>query len=557
MVTVPKARNTVQPGALPGVRVDTNQPLSTFGGGSAAAQTTETAKSLNNQVSSDVMDVVIKQKQNADDVRIQDADLEASRAQTDIQTKATQMLGKDALGASDFVEEEWKKRSGTIREGLSNDAQRQSFDKIQKVRSADLYRITQQHTAVETRKYDDATTEAYLNNTMNTAAVNYLDSQPGGQVDQNIFLQEQAVRKYGARYGISDDTLNSKISDVKSKTYTAVINQMLANKQDQMADEYYKSKKDFIAADDRTKLETAIEQGIMLGEGQRQADDIFSKNSGNRNAAFERASKIKDPELRKQTEGELERMFTRQSQAERADNQKSYQLASQLVEKNETPPANITVNLTADQRKSLASRQKQINAGVQPNTDWDSYYKLKTMAAENKNQFARENLMEYRHILADAEFKDLTNLQSSLARNDAAAQSSLNGFRTSKQIVDDTLVSAGINVDSKRPSDQRRIAQFRRMIDENIQIIQGQTRKEAGPEDVQRIADNLLINTIVKHGGFMGLDKEKKVFELEYKDIPTKERMVIIGEMKKRGKIPSERTVLEYYRRGIEFKRGR
>lgn len=556
MVQVPMSRDTsVRQEALPGVRVDTTEPLAAFGGGEALTRTQEAVRGINK----DAMTFALQEKQNADDIRVQDADLQASIAQTDIQTKAKNMLGKDALNAPDYVEQEWKKRTDKIREGLSDENQKRAFDKIHAVRYADLYNFTQNHVSVEGKKYDGELTDAYLKNAQNVAATNYQDVAPGGQIEQSIFLQEQALRKYGDRNGIPKELLDNKIATTTSATHSAVIDQMLANKNDQLASNYYKEKKANILPEDRIKLEKAIEAGALLGEGQRAADEIFAKHSDNRNAAFDYVkNKIKDPELRKQTESQLESMFTRQSQAIRADNYKNYQLASQLVEQNQTPPANLTVGLTAEQNAALKRRQKQVNAGEQPNTDWTVYYNLKNMAADKKNDFMNENLLEYRHVLADQEFKDLTNLQGQLKKNDSTAQVQLNGFRTTTQVINDTMMSAGINVKSKRPEDQKKVSAFRRQVDEHVQILQEQTGKKARSEDVQKIADNLLITAINKRPGIMGIfDREKKVFEIQYKDVPTTDRTAIMRELKKRGRPITERAVLEYYLKGIEFRKGR
>lgn len=557
MPTVPVVRdNSVRQEGFPSVRLDGNAPLSAFGGGSAVEKTSDAARNLNDTITKQAIDIANKQKQNADEVRIQDADLQLSKAQTDIQLKAKQMYGKDAMGAPDYVSDNWKKTTDNLRAGLSNDQQRMAFDKIVAVRSADIYKSTQEHVASETKKYDTETTDAYLVNARNVAAINYNDTAPDGQIQQSIFLQEQAIRKYAGRYGIPEELAKQKIAEATSKTHTAVIDQMLSNHLDMDADQYYKDNKDAILPNDREKVSKAIEQGNLLGEGQRKADEIFAKYSGDRNAAFTYVKNhIKDPKLREQTENQMEAMFVRQGQSERAANTKNYQLASQLVEQNQPVPANIRVNLNATQQQALDRRAKQVNAGVQPNTDWTTYYNLKTMAAEHKNDFVHENLLEYRHELADGEFKDLVNLQGQLAKNDATAQVSLNGFRTSNQVVNDTLASAGINVKSKNPKEQAKIANFRRMVDENIQILQDQTNKKAKSEDVQKIADSLMINTVVKGGGWFGTDAKKRTFELEYKDIPAWEKSKIELALRRRGKMPSERSVLDLYIKGLEYKR--
>lgn len=544
-------QNTVRDTALPGVRVDTTQSESAFGGGRAAEQVNAAAHGLNE----DTQKFILKKREEADDLVVQEADLNASKAQTDIQVKVSQMQGKDSLEAPDYADTEWKKQSDAIREGLSTENQRQRFDKIRAARYADIYRATQVHVATETQKYDTAMTEAYLENSKNEAANNYLDIGPDGRVQTSLIQQEAALRKFADRHGIPDELVKKQIEKSKSDTLKGVVEQMLNNNNDTMADAYYKQIKDQILPDDREKLDQAIEKSVLLGNAQREADKVFGKYANNRNAAFEFVkNKIKDDNLRKETENQLDRMFTRKSLGDRQENQKTYQIASQMVEKNQEPPSTLRIGMTAEQNAALDRRLKQVNAGIQPNTDWSKYYELKTLAASDKNSFIKENLMEYRHILADAEFKDLTNLQGQMSKNDPNADVHLNGYRTSTQIVSDTLMSAGVNTRSKNTKDMQKVATFRRMVDENVQILQEQTGKKAKPEDVQKIADNLLINTIVKGGGWFGMDAKKKIFEIQYKDVPQQDRADITRELRKRNRPVTEQAILQYYLKAAELR---
>lgn len=546
MPTVPVSRQTtVRDQALPGVRVNTNQPLSAFGGGELADAPANVARGMTKEA----MDFAIQRQMNADDLRVQDADLEASKAQSDIQVKIKEMVGKDAFAAPDYLDEEWKKRTEVISKGLANDRQRRHFDRIKNVRYNDMYKSTNEHVSVEGKRYDAASTDAYIKNSQSVAAINYTDTSEGGQIEQSLFLQEQAIRKFGDRNGVPEEIINQKISEARSETHVAVLNQMISNDEDLLANEYFKNNKEHINSEARKQIKEVVEKSSLQGEGQRTADEVFLKYKDNRNQAYDYVKeKIKDPELRKQTENELEKLFTRQSISKRETNYKNYQLASQMVEQNQRPPANITSELTAEQQSALNRRLKQVNAGVEPNTDWTEYYNLKNMAAENKNEFIKQNLLEYRHMMADAEFKELSDTQAQLMKNDVNAQKNLNGFRSATQIVNDTLTTAGINIRSRNSKDQKMIAQFKRMVDENLQIIQDQTGKKPKSEDVQKVVDNLLIQDISTKGMF---GKGKRVFELQYKDIPEADRVSIHREMRRRGIQATEQNVLDIYTKGV------
>lgn len=548
MPTVPLVRdNSVQEQALPGARVNTSAPIAAFGGGDALSQTSRAAGELATGLNAQVIDFAQKQKKNADDLKTQELDLEASKAQTDLQMKIRDMRGKDAFGAPDVMDKEWKKTSDAILSKATNKEQKDSLSRILSVRSADLYKSVNDHVSTEGKRYDDELTISYIKNAQINAANNYQDIGEGGQVDQSLFQQEQALRKYADRNGMPEELIKEKIAKASSETHSSVIEQMLLNNNDLLASQYYKDKKDSILPDDRVKLEKALEQSTLLGDSQREADKILSKFS-DRGQAFNEAKKQKDPELRKKIEDNLDKTFARMAQADRAEQAKNYQMASQLVEQGKPVPGTLTPLLSKSQSEYLEKRAKQIAHGIEPSTDWTTYYHLKSMAADNKSGFSKENLLEYRHLLSDTEFKDMVNLQSHLAKNDPTAVANLNGFRTSNQIVNDTLISAGINVKSKDVNEMKKVSQFKRMVDEHLSVIQEQTGKKAKSEDVQKVADRLLINTIVKGGGFLGImDAKKKAFELEYKDVPLSERNKIVSLLNSRKKPATEEAVLKTY----------
>lgn len=549
-VQVPRySPNQIDERPVSGPRVSVDAPLEAFGGGQSLQNVSNANRALNQQT----LDIVVREKQNADQVMFLDADNQLAQKENDIlynkDTGALNKRGKDTFGLHDTVNDEFTKAAAEIEKNLKNDNQRASFRRSAQSRQMNLNKQIDVHVGQERRAFDDAQTQASIANDTNDAVLNYGDPVRVAMALEN---QRAKIIDKANRNGLPDEWTKMTTDQTFSKTHSAVIDQMLADGNDLAADQYFKENKDEILSDDRVKLEKALHEGAVLGDAQRNADEIFLK-SDNRNEAFEKAKKIKDPELRKETEAQLERMFTRQSTAERQDSIRQFNLASDIVEQGSKPPANIWANLNATQRGALDARLKQVVAGVQPSTDWATYYNLKTMASEQKNEFTKENLMQYRHVLADAEFKDLANLQGQLNKNDAGAQASLNGYRTSKQIIDDTLISAGYKPNSKKPDEMRRVANFRRMVDEQVSILQDQTQKKAKSEDIQRIADNLLINRIVKHGGFLGLsDSNKRTFELSTKDvavddIPVMERAKIESFLRRRQLPITQENVIGLY----------
>lgn len=215
--------------------------------------------------------------------------------------------------------------------------------------------------------------------------------------------------------------------------------------------------------------------------------------------------------------------------------------------------------LDKSQRDALKSYAKNIAEGNQIPTDWDTYYELKTKAAnpETRKKFEREDLTKYRNKLGTAEYKELIGLQSGI--REGKKDKSLDGFRTHKQIVDDTLNSVGIDPTPKPGDKAKQVSDFRRMVDEQIQQRQEVTGKEVTNQEVQEIVDNLIVKGRVPESGFF-FDDEKRRFQLEsgekivvedVKEVPRTERQKIEDALRRRGSPVNDDTVLELYNRKL------
>ena len=264
MPTVPVSRETsVRSNPLPSARVNTSAPLSAFGGGDALTQSNNAAQNLNNDISGKALDIHIQQKAYADEVRTRAADLELSKAETDVQVMVDGMKGKNAFGAPDVMDKEWKTRADKIREGLSNDQQKAQFDKVYMARTASLYDFTKKHVASESKKYDKQLTEAYVVQAQNQAAMNYMDIGPRGKVDQSILIQEYTIKRYGKGNGVPEEVIFKSIAEAKSGTYTAVIGKMIENQQTDEAMAYLESKSDSISDEDKNLIETLQKKAVV------------------------------------------------------------------------------------------------------------------------------------------------------------------------------------------------------------------------------------------------------------------------------------------------------
>lgn len=223
--------------ALPGPRLSPGSgDAEAFGGGaSLSAVTTAGVNAADSGIK-----IAQQARQDADQVRFLDADLQLSKLQVQNELAAKQLRGKDAAGALDVVDAEWNKGVEQIMGGLSSDQQRAAVSRAAAVRRSEMNKSVQMHMMDESIKLDDSTTKDYITNSQNEAALNYNNPD---RVAQSLIQQEGAIIGYGKRRGQSDESIKKAIEESKSATHTNVIEAMLGAGDVEAADKYYKEHK--------------------------------------------------------------------------------------------------------------------------------------------------------------------------------------------------------------------------------------------------------------------------------------------------------------------------
>lgn len=143
--------------------------------------------------------VYTRQVREANTTAFIEADEQMSTAQTELQVRISEMKGKDAMGAPDFLQAEWKKARDGIEKGLTNDQQRLAFDRAANTRYGQLDRITQFHVSAEKEHYQDGATTAHLNASLDEARLNASDPE---SVEMAKARQEGVTKDWAIRKGL-------------------------------------------------------------------------------------------------------------------------------------------------------------------------------------------------------------------------------------------------------------------------------------------------------------------------------------------------------------------
>lgn len=262
---------------IPGARLNPNAANSeAFGGG----QSLENVSTASRNTLFTAEKIMIQHRMAADETAAQDADITAGLLENKLRTDAVKMRGKDAIGAKDIIDTEWKKEIDKISGSLGNDRQRQMFLKKANARYVSLDQTIQTHTANETTRYQIETTDAHMQSELTTVTQN---SNNQDLVARSMAIRESDFMRKAGILGYDETQIKQGLSEVRSETHQAVIEGMVANKDFESAKKYYEANKsnlvgepaknmeNYIKSKERSSAElAAAEQERMFDENNHQ-----------------------------------------------------------------------------------------------------------------------------------------------------------------------------------------------------------------------------------------------------------------------------------------------
>lgn len=577
---VPKISPVSTPlNSVPNANIPVNAPIEAFGGGSAPNATAAAAQNVEHEV----RNFAIQQENHANSVAVTNATTQTVMKKNDLlynpQNGLITRKGSLAFGASEEINGEYQKFQDEMVNSLSNDRQKQDYLANSTHVGLGLNEAVQKHVFVETKRYDDQSTESAINAAQDDAVLNY---HVPGTVEQRLEDQKGLILVNAKRNGMPTDLVDKDgkptitgmmVKNSSSSTISKVVDKMLANDQDQAAEQFYKKFKDQVSGLDSTRLDKNLEEGSLRGKSQRLSDEYTSPSFNDAGQAIpgsqptmteamEKVSEITDPKLRDATSARVKDFYSTQKIAEANDAENLFRDASKTIEETKERPDPATwMKLTPQQRSSADARIKQLRQGIEPETNWQKYYDLKSMASDpqTRDAFMRKDLMQIRTEMGDSEFKELISLQAGVRNKDATAEAKLDGYRTDASIVNDALTAVGIKPNDKAgTTDSQKVALFRRKVDETIATMQERTGKKATNSDVQAIVDNLMVNTITEKGVLW--NTRKRAFELnsgdqvdvDFTDIPKSEIPKIRDALQRRGRPVTNDAILDTYKKKIQ-----
>lgn len=462
--------------------------------------------------------------------------------------------GESALGAPEEVNDEFSAVADEVAGGLSNDDQRQAFERLRSQEHQSLDLQVRRHTFEQVNEYRAGEMKGVITNATDEAIRSSSDPK---LVNVALSKAVGAVRTAGKMMGQGDELIKDNVRAVTSQIHTGVIGQLLADENDAGATAYFEATRDQIEADKLDGITKAIETGQIRGQSQKQSDEII-RAGGTLNQQLEKAKTL-DPKLRDEVTARLEHNAAIEERAKREADEtaltQAYNLVDQAKSTDAIPPAQWA-SLDGSARASLIHYARLKAAGEPVRTDDPTYYALMQQAGEDPSVFTKQNLLNYRGKLDDGDFKQLTSLQLSIRNgNRSASEKDLAGYRTKSELVDDSLTQYGIDPRAKPASAEgKAIANLRRLLDQRVEVVQSEGKKVTNVE-VQQALDDILGTQVTTPGSWWNIfpggkpffDQKRRAVDLSIDDVPTEKRQKIEERLRRRGMPVTDQSVLDWY----------
>lgn len=495
-------------------------------------------------------------RQKADQVALLAADNQLAAWEStrlyDPQQGAFAVKGKDALGLPDTLQKEYDDLAGKIEAGLSGDRQKIAFQRARLNRWQNIDLSLKRHVFSESQQYDQQETKAFVELSTSNAVANATDP---ARVGQELARATAAVRDHAKRNGIGPELMEQQVQAVSTAIHTGVIDRLLSAEQSTAAQTYYEETKHQISGDAQARIEKALEEGTLRGNAQTQTDAIMA-GSKSMSDALEQARAIDDPKLRDAVQQRVEHEWSIRKQIARESEENLMVSAANLIDRGgiKAVQPSLWTQLEPGQRVTLenyAKRHAKGEDGDGTKSGLIKWAELRALAVDNPEQFKKTNITAFLGTLGKTEYKQLIDLQQDMRKGNTKADEDLSGYRTTEQIVNDTLDLNDIPRTGQKANPEV-VARFKRTLDERVATLQRSTGKKATNADIQAIADDVVSKGVaVPNSWFWQMVGSpvtgKRLIEVEIGDIPRATRKQIEDALRRGGAAVTPANVVQIY----------
>lgn len=573
-ITVKSLQSTQEANALPSVR------------GTAALTDEAAGASIAKPILSLGLQMYQDELHRQDQVAFLEADRKLSEWEQkrlyDPKAGALTVRGKDAMGLPDTVGKDYQATVDEVRKGLTTERQQVAFDRSVEARRKDINHTLSRHVFAEMRKYEDAETENYIKNSMQSAILNNGDPE---RVDLEIGRAVAATRDFAARNGLGAEYTKQKTAQIVSDTMVGVVDRFLSQGNDQMARKVFDAAKadNRITGDDIGKLEARLKVAITEGEGLRGAVSIWDKmgpKSDTDPVNIDKMEKEAESQFAdnmgvlKHVKAVLTERANKHNAAQRERNESNMSVLWDAIDAGGTLASITTLpawrNVTGAQRDHLTQTLRQrsehnsdraymLRKRAEGEGDEALYYTRLTEASTTALQdgFLQRNLLDDRGKIAKTQWNHLVEVQASLRKGDTKnAEKLLASDRQQNRMVDEALIRMRLDPTPNEKTPKSKVEQivgFRKAVREAVTAIEQRTGKNATDAEVQGIVDGFVIEAVTKPGVLW--NDTKRIYQIEpgdqiiikVTDVPKEERSKIEDALRRQGRAITDQAVVGLY----------
>ena len=490
MPTVPTLQNRVQTRPIGGNQLSFNP-----------AQTNQATSRALGQIGEQAFDVAMKQKADADALRIKQATQrldEFEHSMYDRENGVFSRKGEDALGIEDEVNNEFQNLAGEIEQGLANDTQRQQFAAIKQNRYNQIITATKKYEMREFDSYSREQDQANLEISRNLAVDNYFDKE---RVNAEINKQATVLLDTARREGWSNEVYRNELARTVSGTHVAVLNRM-AEESPVTALAYYEENKDELWGDDEQTADDIISVKAKSYQADDIASEITSTNEAKLSVWRQKAKEIEDPELRKMVVERVESNW-RDVELQRSEMVRdTWQQVEQGV--NPTKLDNWG-QIPSAVKSQMEARYRDLRRGLEPTTDDRAWVQSQALSPTELAGLTQDELFnQYRNKLSDRKFDALV-AQWSSARQAVEGNSNqiqqIESVQSSKDRIKSAAITAGMmkadqSLDDLDETDARRYTRFTDNVERRFEEEQFRKGRKLTPTEEQEILDEMTRQTV-------------------------------------------------------------
>jgi len=320
--------------------------------------------------------------------------------------------------------------------------------------------------------------------------------------------------------GMSPEELKAKTQAQQSAVGLSVVSNAVQANELTYARDFFRENQDRMTERDREAVTKVLKIGTEREKAQAFGDEVTGKGLGMADALAE-ARKRFTGEEQDAAVREVKERYTEIEVARTRDAKQVGAAAWSAVMAGGKIPADMLADLRAkapEEERQIRDwldakwRRAKADAEGKVTTDMEKYYGLRRMAAEDPAAFVSLDLRKSMPWLGNADFKHLTEIQSSISKGDAKAMESQRMVKNTLGSIRAEVAAVGIDLtpDEKHPEKAKETAKFMGAL---TMALDEAAKAKGSPltvEESKRIGMSMVREGVEQGSGIFGMFQTKK-----------------------------------------------